>query len=1356
VATIGLATYKERKKNKMRKIFKKLAIFVAVLMALSLAITPLSAADIAPAINVTTADDCSGFGETIIFEEQPFGNNHPTMLLLIDALHSLETCGRLYVTDTYYNGTGNERGNFVEAIRDADGKMTIYVWPVTDGPANANSEIIRALQYVLRPGDELVFHEGLYGRILSPRWIDVTDYSISNTGGTPEDPIIIRGYGYPQARPHFHAMDGNVMEITKSNVIFDFMEFSSGNVGAIRFDGLAKGAGPDINGNFVPMGVIDYIPRGAHPSHPVEPEPLIPVTHFQENVTIQNSVIGRFPGQYAIRMQYTGREYHNMSILYNDFINHIDASMYIGHPDYRAPIFGMTVRGNFFEHYYMHVFSPQSGSQVGYTMQAKRGVLGLVFENNLIMNPWGPALFFYGAYPHFEYPHPLVPMSYIRNNVVIGGRSDAILVGGGPAITENNITFGANWGVRVHDYGGRYRYENVWRNMYFFNNFGANASTANFYVAANFRNPAINIGRPVYGSAIDLGDVVYSGNVSVAVSEQLRDGLPSLLDIRTRPAGFDGLMAAINANYGSGVAFTEAEVVAMMTTYLNMYVIECGCPTDEECENCQCEVCECDYDCVVQPPFPPAVADGFSRTNISRIDGVSTPMHTAVYSDPLLPVGGADYIEYRLWFHPTDVCPDTNVALQVNFIQALSDGQPAFTAATQNASLQFRGPNAPQRLFWFRSGGAGAVGLQWSARTSYEFVFRIWPSDNTWSLTVHDEDGAQLTSGARQAIGSSATPPDFTYGIASVQLLVSGWHTGTGDIAAYFDYPTPPGANAPFPGELREGFTRELIETTGNGLQHNIVYEAPIMPGAGGYVEYRVLVHPTLADTAAALQLRFHPADEMGNPTTGSAIDFWMFGRYHGWGGGNATGFRFARGGGAGNFPPGITWEAGRSYEIVFRLNPAGWLNIQVLEDGVSIHTQAGQAYNAITGTFADGLARVEILVAGANAENGIAKYVDFLTPVSVPPVLPEFGWSIFNNGPGGTQYPRPNPGLAASGTIRMWAQLDGVNAPVYFDAVDTIVALDQDGENAMEFVTVNRMWVAGTGWVDYFNMVNVNKNGQWQYINLTITVYGETVHVLLANALFEPPVEYVTVTFVVEAGAVGVYAATTTTVVVPAGEEIPASAIPNTEARTGFYFAGWYPTNPAGFVTTEDVTFTARFNPLFHNVTFEAGNGGELVPAAGFGLVVNIRDGFTFWADRVPTPVPNAGYAFIGWYPADPAGFVIRESMTFTALFAVPQIVSVAPNPTVVERDGEVQIVVTTLGMPDGAWVDLNVAWHPGLSIVGGSRFYIANNQAIITVAAADNAQLGQNGFSVAARTSGDWGSVVIIDSQSLVIEVI
>ena len=253
------------------------------------------------------------------------------------------------------------------------------------------------------------------------------------------------------------------------------------------------------------------------------------------------------------------------------------------------------------------------------------------------------------------------------------------------------------------------------------------------------------------------------------------------------------------------------------------------------------------------------------------------------------------------------------------------------------------------------------------------------------------------------------------------------------------------------------------------------------------------------------------------------------------------------------------------------------------------------------------------------------------------------------------------------------------------------------------------------------------------------------------------------TVTFVVEAGAESVYATTATTVQVPAGKAIPAGDIPNTTPRTGFYFAGWYPSDPAELdIVTEDMTFTARFNPLWHYVNFKVTAGGEL-QATNFGLAVRIRNGFTFWADRVPTPVSNDGYEFIKWYPYNPAGFVVREAITFTAIFAPveiipvePRIISVTPNPATVERGGIVEITVITQGMPNGAWIDLNVAWRIGLSIVGGPRFYIVDNQAVITVAATADARLGQDGFAVAARITDAWGAPVIIDSYAFIIEVV
>jgi len=124
---------------------------------------------------------------------------------------------------------------------------------------------------------------------------------------------------------------------------------------------------------------------------------------------------------------------------------------------------------------------------------------------------------------------------------------------------------------------------------------------------------------------------------------------------------------------------------------------------------------------------------------------------------------------------------------------------------------------------------------------------------------------------------------------------------------------------------------------------------------------------------------------------------------------------------------------------------------------------------------------------------------------VPVDVVKPVPGFNIFNNGEGGSPS-TPNASLATAGTIRMWTRLDGVNTPIYLAAADTIVALDQDNNCAMDFVRVNRIWQAGTGWLNDFNSIDVNKNEPWQYINFYITVFGQTVHVLLVNALFAPP----------------------------------------------------------------------------------------------------------------------------------------------------------------------------------------------------------------------------------------------------------
>ncbi|MCL2366381.1 MAG: hypothetical protein FWC75_04955, partial [Oscillospiraceae bacterium] len=113
-----------------------------------------------------------------------------------------------------------------------------------------------------------------------------------------------------------------------------------------------------------------------------------------------------------------------------------------------------------------------------------------------------------------------------------------------------------------------------------------------------------------------------------------------------------------------------------------------------------------------------------------------------------------------------------------------------------------------------------------------------------------------------------------------------------------------------------------------------------------------------------------------------------------------------------------------------------------------------------------------------------------------------DFSVAIFNNGPGGSSS-TANSDLAAAGTIRIWPQFDGTSTLMPLAVADTIVALDQDGDNAIGFVTVNRQWVDGTGWTNSFVNIDVNKNAPWQTITLTITVCGEDYEILLVNSRY-------------------------------------------------------------------------------------------------------------------------------------------------------------------------------------------------------------------------------------------------------------
>ena len=108
---------------------------------------------------------------------------------------------------------------------------------------------------------------------------------------------------------------------------------------------------------------------------------------------------------------------------------------------------------------------------------------------------------------------------------------------------------------------------------------------------------------------------------------------------------------------------------------------------------------------------------------------------------------------------------------------------------------------------------------------------------------------------------------------------------------------------------------------------------------------------------------------------------------------------------------------------------------------------------------------------------------------VTTSPVeYPVFSLQAFNNGV------INNASLASAGTIRIWTRLDGANAPVPISLA--VTAIDQDGNNAMEFVRINEPW-NNPG---YVNMIDVNFNAPWQRIYFTATVFEQTVELVLVN----------------------------------------------------------------------------------------------------------------------------------------------------------------------------------------------------------------------------------------------------------------
>jgi len=100
------------------------------------------------------------------------------------------------------------------------------------------------------------------------------------------------------------------------------------------------------------------------------------------------------------------------------------------------------------------------------------------------------------------------------------------------------------------------------------------------------------------------------------------------------------------------------------------------------------------------------------------------------------------------------------------------------------------------------------------------------------------------------------------------------------------------------------------------------------------------------------------------------------------------------------------------------------------------------------------------------------------------------------------------NASLANLGVIRIWTQLNGISSLVPHANL-TVTALDQNGNDAMEFVRVNQIWNAP----ENVNLIDVRKAGaDWQTIELTVilknasaTQEEQVVNLTLVNNLYVP-----------------------------------------------------------------------------------------------------------------------------------------------------------------------------------------------------------------------------------------------------------
>jgi len=87
-----------------------------------------------------------------------------------------------------------------------------------------------------------------------------------------------------------------------------------------------------------------------------------------------------------------------------------------------------------------------------------------------------------------------------------------------------------------------------------------------------------------------------------------------------------------------------------------------------------------------------------------------------------------------------------------------------------------------------------------------------------------------------------------------------------------------------------------------------------------------------------------------------------------------------------------------------------------------------------------------------------------------------------------------------------MWTQLNGVNQWVQYAELDVqVTATVPANVDVTPYISVNRIWNN----LDYANMIDVDKDGLWQRIYMTVSLFGQDVELILVNANFVCDCEY-------------------------------------------------------------------------------------------------------------------------------------------------------------------------------------------------------------------------------------------------------